>query len=287
MKKLIVIIITLFISTNVYATSINSEFEDLYVTAIKGDFKETHPLSVLSITDQDSFDVVWLYKTSFGEVTLANYEKVDALPMKDYLEMYFNNIIHAANELDPDKENNAYYYATQLYIFKGIYNEYNLFITDKDGNIDYSYDDYFAQIVAKRDEPVNEIKDYEIFNEEPLPVIGELDSRSSNLKFTERNGQKVVSFVSGTSGTVHLINRINEGKDTRTYANSDDCILLGGGGEFIVAEDVNVHLKNPISFDLDNPPTGNSPLIYLFVGIPSIIIFCVIYAKISKKIAKS
>lgn len=281
MKKIIITICLLLVTNNVSAFSIETTYEDYYITFIDAaNQKYTYQLDMLH--SEGSF----YYKTDLNETYVFNYSDIDTI-LKD--ENSINKVLYVSKDLIADDQ--LYYYATQYYIYTYIYTDYSdYYISDQDGNENTAFMDEYVQnlkTALKMKIFLHEEMDYNenTYLKAETNFSFEIISVNSNIKRLLYEDKIGITFLSGTTGKIYARSYINEDITLELYHNGgENYIMKDTPGEFFIDDDIRLNL---ITSDIgDNPNTGTSNIIYIFIIIPMTILIGILlysYTKEQKK----
>lgn len=278
MKKIIFLMMVLFSFKTVGAVTITQSFDDVFITYETDDgVVETNAVNV--ITGDGSY----LYKLYFGEVSNYDYSLYEDEFLKAAYDYTLNSYVYHSEEINTE-DDVKWYYVTQLLIYQKIYYEYDIYFSDSSGNKISFLEDEVLALKVSMSSGYYDIKEIEVYNNMELPFeIDDYYGVSSNLDVTTTDGAKCVEFSYGTEGTVVLKHYFDKGEDAEFYVNDDNFILFAGGGEFTETQTVYLTLQNTSTIESNNPVTGNiSPFVPIIIGIPTIILGCLVYKKIKE-----
>lgn len=284
MKKIILFVVMMCFSSQVYAITATHSFEDVFITYVdESGYSETNALNVLT----NSSDGGYLYKIYFGEVSTGNYNSSTDEFLKLTTYMNLNQIVYHQEEINPNNES-RYYYAAQYIIFETIFTDYEIYFSDSSGNKLDLYIDEIEEIYALMEVREYDIDELYIYNNYVLSTNANYTSVSSNLsaKYDKTVGEVTFNFLNGDSGFIELIYSTNEGVDTIYYINSDNNILFEGGGVFYESNIIDLYLQNTSTVASENPGTGINPYLPIIVGVPLIICGGFIYYIVKEKKSK-
>lgn len=268
----------LFSFKTVSAVTVTQTFDNVFITYETEDgYKETNAINVITYSGN------YLYKLYFGEVSTNGYE----LYSDDYLKfgsiVYLNKLIDHTNQINTDG-NDKWYYVAQYKIYSYIYSDYDVYFSDSEGTKISFLEEEIAALNALMLEKVYDITEYEIYNNQILPFEATAYSRGSNADLTKTEDGYTIAINSGTETNLDLSYVYNEDEDTILYVNSDNFILIQGGGYYSESQTITLKLANASFVTEDNPVTGNiNPFVPVIIGVPVIILGGIIYKKTRRK----
>lgn len=274
MRKTLFLIVAVFgFNMAVSATNSFQYFEDVFITYEYNGEVKTHALNKILINN------VYSYKLYFGEVSTNNYELYVDSFLKGSAEEYINCIIYYS-ELANDNYGLYWYYLTQMKIYEYLYSDYEIYFSDSEGNkIDYHEEEmlvlesYLSNYYVEKEET--------IYNNQTVDITYDLIYRDINVDVcSSSNGTYSVSLTTGSTGKITLVNNYNVDKESSVYVNSDNNILFSGGGSFEETTIITYTLDSVSTIVDSNPVTGNNPFLPILIGVPTIILGCLVYIKV-------
>ncbi|MFI3260103.1 MAG: hypothetical protein R3Y13_00090 [bacterium] len=275
MKKIFFLFVVLFCLTiNTYALDVTQGFSDVYLTFDNGTDTEIYPINTIKNSN------TYYYKLHLGEVASNGYNLTDTDFLKTGADAVLSNYIYHGYEIN-ETNSIKWYYVVQYFIYDYLYgSDYNIYFSDEYGVATNYLSDELTEFNALLKERAYDNGTFYIHNNETIDIKSNILSVNSNLQINNVDDGILVRFLNGTTGKIFLTEVFNASQDSQIYMNGYNNILYAGGAEFNEYENITVVLDNLASYDTENPATGDNPFIYIYYGIPIIVlitIMCLIY----------
>lgn len=280
MKKIMLAIILIVTAVNVNAMSYDVTVSNLYLNYKVVTRYTTFAIEGYTYNDEDyySLDVIRYVDN--------DYLLYESELLKDSHKENISKIIYYGYGYENHTED-FWKYLTQYLIYKELYPENILYLCTFTANQIYDYDEYIEEIYELMNKKIIDLDDVTVKGTYTFEALVDDYIASDNLDVTYDEGIFTVSFNDGETGSIELINYINE-DGVQEYYNSDDNIFfVKGAGEFTDSQTINFEKGTVVTLPLDNPLTGDILFIYFLIALPIVLIVSVsIYTFISLKHSK-